>query len=148
MAKNVSIMDFSDELTEIIREYTEDVSEAIEEKVDETAKKVLKETKRLTPRRTGNYRKGFKITKQDQYAKTKRIIWNKKYYSLIHLLEFGHKKFVGVAKVKTGPMAGTRMHFTKAGKIQPTPHMRPAYQKYGAALPDHIKKIIRTGGGS
>lgn len=127
---DVPIDRLADEITKAIQEYTEDVAKAIEKKVDEVADQVLEEVKNNHPYtdRTGEYTKGFVKTKSDEYGKTRRVIWNKKHYRRVHLLEFGHAK-------KNG------------GRVQAFPHLRPAYEKYGAALPDHIKRIIRNGGG-
>jgi hypothetical protein len=144
--RQVSIDEFENILAGMLKEYTEDVSDAIEKEVIGTAKKVQKETKRLSPRRRPQYYKGWGTTKADEQGKTKRIIWNKKYYNLVHLAEFGHKKFTGTTKISTGRRAGVKMTFSKGGKVVGRPHVRPAYQKHGAALPDHIKKIIKKGG--
>ncbi|MEK4181729.1 HK97 gp10 family phage protein [Aeribacillus sp. FSL K6-1121] len=124
---NISIDQLANEITNAFREYTEDVTKAIEKKVDETAKEVLKETKVLAPKRTGEYARSFKITKEDGYGVTKRIIWNKKHYRRVHLLEFGHAKVNG-------------------GRVPAYPHLRPAYDKHAANLDDEIKEIIRNGG--
>jgi Bacteriophage HK97-gp10, putative tail-component len=124
---NISIDQLANEITNAFREYTEDVTKAIEKKVDETAKEVLKETKALAPKRTGEYARSFKITKEDRYGSTKHTIWNKKHYQRVHLLEFGHAKVNG-------------------GRVQAYPHLRPAYDKHVANLDEEIKRIIRNGG--
>lgn len=125
---NIPIDRFADELTQAIREYTDDTERSINKKVDETARKVLKEAQSLAPKRTGEYAKTFTITKDDEYGVTRRIIWNKKHYRRVHLLEFGHAKVNG------------------EGRVKERPHLRPAYDKYGAALPDELKRIIENGG--
>lgn len=125
---NIPIDQLANEISRAVREYTEDVSEAIEKKVDTTADKILAEVKATSKFDTGNYAKGFKKTKKDEQRKVKRIIWNKKQYRLVHLLEFGHAKRNG-------------------GRVAAKPHLRPAYEKYGAQLPEDIKRIIRNGGG-
>jgi len=126
---SISIDNLADEITRSVQEYTEDVSEAIEQKVDEVADSVLNEvvTNHGYKDRSGKYTKGFKKTKQDKAGKTRRVIWNKKDYRRVHLLEFGHAKRGG-------------------GRVQAYPHLRPAYDKFGAKLPDEIKRIIRNGG--
>lgn len=123
----VNINDLANEITSAVREYTEDVSTSIAKKVDEVAKEVLKETKQMAPKRTGEYARTFKITKEDTFGSTKRIIWNKKHYRRVHLLEFGHAKVNG-------------------GRVPAYPHLRPAYDKHAANLDDEIKEIIRNGG--
>lgn len=124
---NISIDQLANEITQAVKEYTEDVSEGIEKVVDDTAKAVLKEVKATAPVATGGYAKGFKITKEDDDTGRKRIIWNKKHGWKAHLLEFGHAKRGG-------------------GRVDGKPHMRPAYEKYAADLPDQIKSIIKGGG--
>jgi uncharacterized protein (DUF111 family) len=126
---NISIDDLADAITDAVREYTEDVAEAIDREVDEVAIEVLKEvrTNHGYEDRTGDYTKQFRITKQDRPGQTRRVIWNKKHYRRVHLLEFGHAKRGG-------------------GRVRAFPHLRPAYDKYGAKLPERIKRIILNGG--
>lgn len=125
---NISIDQLANEIARAVQEYTEDVSKAIEQKVDSVAKEILMEATYNAPNNTGNYARTFKITKDDKDSKVKRIIWNKKNYRLVHLLEFGHAKVGG-------------------GRVAAKPHLRPAYEKFGAELPEDIKRIIRNGGG-
>jgi hypothetical protein len=124
---NIPIDRLADELVQAVKEYTDDVAKGVRKKVDETARKVLRETKVLARKRTGEYAQGFGITKEDGYGTTKRIVWNKKHYRRVHLLEFGHAKVNG-------------------GRVPAYPHLRPAYEKYGAPLPDELKKVIQNGG--
>lgn len=126
---NISIDQFANEIANAVREYTEDVSAAIEAKVDEVANQVLAEVKSLAPKNTGEYAKTFVKTDQGSAGKAKRVIWNRKHYRRVHLLEFGHA-------------------FIRGGRAAARPHLRPAYEKYGATLPDDIKRIIKNGGGS
>jgi hypothetical protein len=124
---NISIDQLAQEITSAVREYTENVEKAVEKKVDAVANQVLKETKALAPKRTGEYANTFVKTKEGGYGEHRRIIWNKKHYRRVHLLEFGHAKVNG-------------------GRVPAYPHLRPAYEKHAANLPDEIKEIIRNGG--
>jgi len=126
---NISINQLANEITKAVREYTEDVSEAIEQEVDATADEVLKEVQanHSYRDRTGKYTKGFAKTSQDRPGVTRRVVWNKKHPTRVHLLEFGHAKRGG-------------------GRVPAYPHLRPAYEKHGAKLPEKIKRIIRNGG--
>lgn len=126
---NISIDQLANEITQAVQEYTEDVSEAIDRKVTEVADQVLQEVKSTAPKHTGKYAKTFVKTSKGAEGKTKFVIWNKKNYRRVHLLEFGHAK-------------------VKGGRVAARPHLRPAYEKYGAQLPEQIKRIIRNGGGS
>lgn len=124
---NISIDQLAAEITSAVRSYTTDVSDSIANEVDVVADEVKKEVERTAQKRTGKYAKGFKKAKRDRSGITRRVIWNKKDYRRVHLLEFGHAKRGG-------------------GRVKAYPHMRPAYDKYGAKLPDRIKRIIRNGG--
>jgi len=129
MANNISIDQLAAEITRAIRQYTDDVTAAIVETVDQTADEILQEVKTNHPYRdrTGEYTKGFRKTKQDDPGRTRRIIWNRKHYRRVHLLEFGHAKRGG-------------------GRVPAYPHLRPAYDKHAPRLVDKIKQIIRNGG--
>lgn len=120
---NISIDQLAASIANAVREYTVDVTEAIEKKVDEVAEDVRAAAERAAPKNTGNYASGFKVTRQGD----RRFIWNKKDHRRVHLLEFGHAKRNG-------------------GRVRAFPHLRPAYDEFGAKLPDEIKQIIRNGG--
>lgn len=124
---DISIDQLAAEITQAVREYTDDVTVAIEKKVDEVANEVRDEAAKDAPKRTGDYAKGFKVTKQGSGGNTRRYVWNKKHSRLVHLLEFGHAKRNG-------------------GRVPGKPHLRPAYDKFAAKLPDEIARIIRNGG--
>ena len=127
MANSISPENLAIELTKLLEEYTEEVSIAIEEEIDKTAKLVLDEVKRTAPKKTGDYRKGFKIKKEDYKGQVTRIIYQSKKPGLAHLLELGHAKRGG-------------------GRVSERPHMRPAYDKYVPSMEKNIENIIKKGG--
>jgi Mg2+ and Co2+ transporter CorA len=124
---NVPINRLADAIVGAMTEYVDDVCAAIEEKVDETADQVLREIQDTSPEWTGEYKKGWYKVKADEIGKTKRIVWNKTRYMLVHLIEFG-------------------FNTVKGNRYPGKPHIQKAYRKYGAALPDHIKRILKRGG--
>lgn len=124
---NVSIDQLADAIADAVKEYTEDVSEAIEKRVESVADEVLNDILSNAPRRNGQYVKGFKKTDASVQGRKRFVVWNKKHYMLVHLLEFGHAKRGG-------------------GRVQGKPHMRPAYERRAANLTGEIKDIIRNGG--
>lgn len=127
---NISIDQLAAAITDAVREYTEDVSEAIEDKVEQTAEEVRDAAERDAPKHTGKYAKGFKVTKQRlPGGRVRCVVWNKKHYRRVHLLEFGHAKRGG-------------------GRVKAYPHLRPAYDKHVRDLESGIGRIIRNGGGS
>jgi Bacteriophage HK97-gp10, putative tail-component len=124
---NIPIDQLASEIVSAVREYTEDVAKAVDKKVDEVANKVLKEVRQLAPKRTGEYAQTFVKTKEGGYGEHRRIIWNKKHYRRVHLLEFGHAK-------------------VNSGRVPAYPHLRPAYEKHAADLPNELKRVIENGG--
>lgn len=124
---NIPIDQLSQAITQAVREYNEAVMEGIGREIETTANKVLEETKRLAPKRTGGYAKGFKITDKSLPGNRRYVIWNKKDYRRVHLLEFGHAKING-------------------GRVPAYPHLRPAHDKYAGEMVENIKRIIRNGG--
>ncbi len=127
MANTISPDNLTVELSKLLQDYTTEVTEAIEEEIDKTAKLVLDEVKRTAPKKTGEYRKGFKIKKQDSKGTVTRIIYQAKKPGLAHLLELGHAKRGG-------------------GRVSERPHMRPAYDKYVPQMEKNIETIIKNGG--
>lgn len=118
------------EIANAIADYTEDVVVAIEEEIDDTAEKVKDEIQSSAAwkDRTGEYRKGWAIKKENRKGETVRIIYNKNKPSLVHLLEFGHAKRGG-------------------GRVAARPHLQPAYDKYVPQMEKNIESIIKKGGG-
>lgn len=110
-----------------VQDYTEDVTAGIEKTVGEVAELVRTDTEAMSPKRTGRYARGWKVSKQDKPGVARRIIWNKKHYRLVHLLEKGHA-------VRGG------------GRVPGRPHLRPAFERHVNQLQDDIRRVIRNGG--
>lgn len=126
---NVKIDNLAGEIVMAIKEYTEDVSAAIERELDETSQAVLEDIKEASPRKSGDYKKGWRRKKEGTGGSIKYTIHNKDKPGLVHLLEFGHAKVGG-------------------GRVEGRPHVRPAYDKHVPAMEDRIERIIRNGGGA
>lgn len=129
MAKKVDIGNIELELSQIVSDYTAEVTNAIEEEIENTAKLVLDDIKASTAwtDRTGDYRKGFAIKKDNKQGETVRTIYNRRKPALTHLLEMGH-----------GLKGG--------GRVSARPHLRPAYDKHVPDMEKRIEKIIKDGG--
>jgi len=110
-----------------VKEYTDAVSKAVAEEVDSMATTVKKEIAADSPSKTGRYRKGWAIQKQDRDGVTLRIVYNRSRYQLVHLLENGHAKAGG-------------------GRVEAIPHVRPVADKRTAEMYENIKRIVETGG--
>lgn len=129
MARNdIRIDQLAAEITRALAGYTSDVENAIAVAVDQTARECLAEVKARSPRGpTRQYYKGWKIVRQDGRGYVNRIIWNPKFYGLVHLLEKGHAKRGG-------------------GRVEGRPHVGPAEQRFIQALQMRVESIIRNGG--
>jgi hypothetical protein len=130
VAKNIHLDQLADEITQAVKEYTEDVTDGINKEVETTADKVLAEVKQNHPYKDhpgGDYTKSFVKTNKSLPGNRRYVIWNKKHYRRVHLLEFGHAKVGG-------------------GRVEAYPHLRPAHDKYAGELESNIKRIIRNGG--
>ena len=124
---NIRIDDFAAEITRAVREYTEDVSAAIEQEADQTSQRLVKEIRAKSPRRTGEYAKGWARKKQGRDGEIRYVVYNRKKPWLAHLLEFGHAKRGG-------------------GRVAERPHIRPTADKEIEAFQNRVRAIIRNGG--
>lgn len=126
---NISLDRLAQELSQAVKDYTEDVSMAIDRKGDEVARELSEDVSATSPKHTGKYAKGFKVTKDARGLRSKWTVWNKKHYRRVHLLEFGHAKVNG-------------------GRVRAYPHVRPAYDRHATKFENDIKRIIKNGGGT
>lgn len=124
MAQKVSVDQFANTLTKALREYTRDVEDGLRQTLDETAKECAKELKVTSPKKTGKYARGWAVQKE---GSSKQVVWNKKYYSLVHLLEKGYAKRGG-------------------GRVPGRPHVARAEQKYTKLFVERAEDVIRKGG--
>lgn len=139
MSKNkVSI----DKLGSAIQEYLENYKEDIEEDVVELSNKYTKEAKnelqQISPKSKKDvHLKGGGVQESGAYAKSwtmkngqkakniySKIVYNKEYYRLTHLLEFGH---------------ATR----NGGHTKAIPHIRPTEDKYREKFTEELERKIR-----
>jgi len=112
------IANLQNEILEQLKKYSEIITEDVEKAQQETASELVETLKRTSPEKTGSYKKGWRIKKQDK----KLIIHNKTDYQLTHLLEHGHAK-------KNG------------GRVQAEVHIRPAEQ---TAITSYLEKIEKA----
>lgn len=126
-----SIDDMSALITEAVREYTDDVAEGISEEIIETAKLIRNTAVAEAPKDTGEYARGFTVTKprRGRQGNERRVIWNRRHSRLVHLLEFGHAKRGG-------------------GRVPGKPHLRPAYDRHIGRFQENVRRIIKNGGRS
>lgn len=129
MAKYNSLID----INEILNEYSSDIQESITEaayKVAEDGKNKLKVT---SPKRTGDYRKGWRVDKRHGKGFVHATIYNATDWQLTHLLENGHD-WVG--------RDGQR----KKDAAKPKTHIKPIELECNQAFEKDVEQIIKNGG--
>jgi hypothetical protein len=96
MAVSVKPNGLTDAIIQELKSYQDAVDDAIIEAVDKTASQAQSTLRRISPKLTGDYQKGWRIRlvadKKGRYVKE---VYNKTDYQLTHLLEKGHAKTGG-----------------------------------------------------
>ena len=127
MAKYNSLLD----IKSILNEYSNDIQEGITEvtfKVGEDGKNKLKVT---SPKKTGNYRKGWRVNKRSGKGYAHATIYNATNWQLTHLLEKPH-----VIKNQYGTW----------GTSKPIVHIEPVEQECIQAYKKDVEQVIKNGG--
>ena len=122
----ITVDDLPDAVRKMLNEYADDVASALTDAIMLTAKETLRIVKEKSPKRSGDYRSGWTITrvKGGFFDRVVSVaIHNKKRYRLTHLLEFGHQKASG-------------------GRVEGKPHIRVAEQEAIRRLPDLVAQEI------
>lgn len=82
--------DLTAQLISAMKEYTSTCEEQIQEVLQDVAKEAKKQLSSTSPKRTGKYKRGWKVTLTRRAGYCKVDIHNTK-YQLTHLLEKGHR---------------------------------------------------------
>ena len=127
MAKYNSLID----INSILNEYSYDIQEGITEtafKVAEDGKNKLRVT---SPKRTGKYRKGWRVDKRQGKGYVHATIYNATDWQLTHLLEKPH-----VIRNQHGTW----------GTSKPQVHIEPVEQECIQAFQKDVEQVIKNGG--
>jgi len=127
VADIINIDNLAAEITLAVKEYTEDVSAAIEREADQSSQRLVKEIRARSPRRTGEYAKGWARKKMGGDGEIRYVVYNRAKPWITHLLEFGHAKRGG-------------------GRVEGRPHIRPTADREIEAFQNRVRAIIRNGG--
>ena len=92
------------QMDKILDSYSREVQEATNKAIDSVAKESASKLRDTSPRKTGDYAKGWKVKKErGKDGLQTAIVHNKTNYQLTHLLENGH-----VVRNKKGTYGRTR----------------------------------------
>lgn len=117
--------DWASELADALEEYAEGVQEGVNEAVKSVGKETAKSLKTKSPKRTGDYRKGWSVKDTSTKAtETVVTVYNRTDYQLTHLLEEGH-----------GGPAPAPAH----------PHIAAAEQAAAQSLEEKVRIVIGKG---
>lgn len=123
MPKYNSIIDIS----EILNDYSDEVQKDISKTAQEEANKGKDELKAVSPKRTGEYAKGWRVNTKKGRGFISCIIHNATNYQLTHLLEKPHAKRNG-------------------GITTPKVHIKPVEERIVREYENQVEKIIKNGG--
>lgn len=120
----VSVDGLEDAVRAELEQYASEVQEEVDSAVVRAARRCLAQIRRNSPKKTGDYRKGWRLRTDKTRLSIREIIHNATDWRLIHLLEFGHQKASG-------------------GRVEGEPHVEPAEQQAERELLTEITDILR-----
>lgn len=127
MARRSGGQDAARLIAQALTEYTEEVKAGIEREGNRIARAMKEEIAANSPvGATGEYKKGWKVTKQRYKTLVSWTVHNK-VYQLVHLLERGHALWQG-------------------GRAKAYPHVKPAEDKYTREFLEAVRRVIQRGG--
>lgn len=115
------------EIADILDEYSNDIQEAITERAIKVAKQGANDLKANSPKRTGDYKKGWRVKTAKGKGFVSCIIHNATNYQLTHLLEKPHLKRNG-------------------GLTTPKVHIAPVEEKSIKQYEQEVINVIENGG--
>lgn len=115
------------EIADILDEYSNDIQEAITERTIKVAKQGADDLKANSPKRTGDYKKGWRVKTTKGKGFVSCIIHNATNYQLTHLLEKPHLKRNG-------------------GLTTPKVHIAPVEEKSIKQYEQEVINVIENGG--
>ena len=121
------------ELTKQLAIYTQEVQEAVANSVTALAKEGRAKVKSNSPKRTGEYAKGWAVSSENKKGRQTARIYNKTNYQLTHLLENGHVVRNGTGRIGAGKKTSV------AGK----PHIAPVNDWIQQEVVNVIEEAIK-----
>jgi hypothetical protein len=78
------------QMQDILDDYSKDVKEATNDAIEKTSKESVRKLKNTSPKKSGEYAKGWKLKKDRGRDGIATVTVHNKIYQLTHLLENGH----------------------------------------------------------
>lgn len=78
------------QMQDILDDYSKDVKEATNDAIEKTSKESVRKLKDTSPKKSGEYAKGWKLKKERGRDGIATVTVHNKIYQLTHLLENGH----------------------------------------------------------
>ena len=123
MAKNNSLID----INSILNEYSYDIQEGITKSAFNIAENGKNKLKVTSPKKTGSYRKGWRVEKKQGNGYVHATIYNATNWQLTHLLE--------------------KPHALRNGKLsKPQKHIEPVEQECVEEYKKSVEQVIKNGG--
>lgn len=117
--------DFMDIVT-ILDDYSKDIYEGMEQASIDVAKEGASTLRKTSPKKTGKYRKGWRVKSTSNLKSFSSTIYNATDWQLTHLLEKGHAKRNG-------------------GRVSPKVHIKPVEEKCNNEYYQDVINIIKKG---
>lgn len=114
------------DVNSILNEYVSDIQEGISQEAQNVSKKGANELKNTSPKKTGSYRKGWRVKTIKSKGEIECIIHNATDYQLTHLLEKPHA-------LKNGASS------------RPQVHIKPVEVQCINEYERNVDKIIKNG---
>lgn len=130
MANRKGIMQIND----ILNEYSRDIQEGITNAAIEVAEQGKNKLKATSPKKTGDYRKGWRVEKRKGKGFVHTTIYNETDWQLTHLLEKPH-----VIRNQYGTWG------TYNPQKQGTIHIEPVEQECIRKYQEDVEQIIKNG---
>lgn len=119
--------DLALDIKKILNDYSNDIQEAIAAEAQAEAKKAATELKNSSPKRTGKYAKGWRVSTTKGVGFIECEVHNANAPGLTHLLE--------------------KPHLLRNGKLsKPQVHIAPIEEKITREFEQTVEKIIENGG--
>lgn len=122
---SIQLNQLSDAINKALTEYSDTVADSIDSIVDEVTKDMKKEIQANSPKKSGKYKRGWRITAVSSKRGNRKLVVHNKQYRLTHLLEYGHAKRNG-------------------GRVEGHSHIAPAEEKYTDIFLKKVEEVLNN----